>query len=466
MSEELCAAWNNYGLYFLQQHDWKQAGEAFAIAVACDPHCAPAQYNLGIALEQQAQLDQAVACYRQAVQLHPDYPEAWHNLGTSLSKQEHYEEAAHAFRQAIRCSPNYAKAHCGLGYALFELGRFDEACGSFREAIRLGYAEPDAHINLALGLLTLGRLREGWPGYEQRWDYLGTQDLPQPVWDGSPLAGRTILLHAEQGLGDTIQFLRYIPLVKQQGGQVLLACQRELANLARSCAGIDAVVPMTGALPSFDVHAPLLSLPGIFGTSLESIPAEVPYLYANPEQVARWRQEFAEESRFKVGIVWQTRKKARCLRSAPLAAFAPLAGVPNMVLYSLQFGDGSEQVTTVDFPITDLGNRSAPLDNLAAILVNLDLLISVDTAPVHLAGALGVPVWLALPHPPDWRWFLDRADSPWYPTFRLFRQRRTGDWSGVFASMADALRAYREKGIISSLKPGRPCQDEKAAEAC
>jgi hypothetical protein len=336
---------------------------------------------------------------------------------------------------------------------MLEQGRFEEACRSFQQAIRLGYAEPDAGLNLALALLTLGRLPEGWPWYESRWQHWGARHLPQPFWDGSPLDRRTILLHGEQGLGDTIQFLRFAPLVKERGGTVVLVCQPALVGIASSCAGIDTVVPMDAALPAFDVQAPLMSLPRIFGTRLETIPAKVPYLHAEPARVDHWRKELSHPARFKVGMVWKgSHVKAGRLRSAPLAAFAPLARVPGVALYSLQTGEGSERLACVDFPITDLGSRSVPLDNLAAILRNLDLLVSVDTAPAHLAGALGVPVWLALRSPPDWRWFLDRSDSPWYPATTLFRQQRTGDWTSVFETMADALQRL----VTQSLAPGGP----------
>src|SRR5581483_1895485 len=269
-----------------------------------------------------------------------------------------------------------------------------------------------------------------------------------PRWDGSPLAGQTILLHAEQGLGDAIQFLRYAPLVKQRGGTVLVLCPPTLVALAATCSGVDAV--SAGGQISFDAHASLMSLPAILGTTLSTIPATIPYLTPDPGLVAFWRNELARETRLKVGMIWQGNARAwnadyresDRLRSAPLSAFAALAQVPGVALFSLQFGEGSEQVATASFPITDWGKRSAPLDNLAAMLVNLDLLVTVDTGPGHLAGALGVPTWIALSRHCCWRWLLNRSDSLWYPRHRLFRQKQAGAWGPVFEEMASELHAW------------------------
>jgi hypothetical protein len=248
-------------------------------------------------------------------------------------------------------------------------------------------------------------------------------------------------VQAEQGLGDSIQFLRYARLVKQMGGTVILGCSPALVALASSCAGIDRVVSWGQNIDAFDSYVALMSLPHLLGTSsLSTIPASSPYLQADPACAHQWRSRLAGDQKLKVGLVWQgyIGNTADDRRSAPLSQFAPLARVPNVSLYSLQIGPGSEQLAVAEFPIINLA--PSPLSDLAAVLVSLDLLITVDTAPAHLAGALGVPVWIALPKLPDWRWLLDRSDSPWYPTARLFRQTEPGNWQPVFDQMAQALK--------------------------
>ena len=293
----------------------------------------------------------------------------------------------------------------------------------------------------------MGRFEQGWPGYEWRWKCKEFGSLPPfhpPLWDGSPLDGRTILVHAEQGLGDTLQFIRYAPLVHQRGGRVILVCQPPLIGLLTRSPGVERLVAQGEALPDYDVHVPLMSLPGLLGTTLESVPADVPYLDAEPQLVEAWRHRLGSYPGFKVGIVWQGNPKFRLdrRRSIPLAQFAPLARVPGVHLFSLQKGPGAEQLAAVTdrFPVTDLGRRLDDFMDTAAVLKNLDLVISVDTAIAHLAGALGIPVWVALPFVPDWRWLMDREDSPWYPTMRLFRQARPGQWEDVFQRIAEALQ--------------------------
>ena len=296
-----------------------------------------------------------------------------------------------------------------------------------------------------------GRLDRGWPGYEWRWRERGTEPprFNAPPWDGSPPEGRTILLYAEQGLGDTIHFVRYAPIVQRLGGRVAVVCQRILVPLLSRCRGIDRLVPEGDPYPGLDAHAALMSLPMILKTTLADIPADVPYLEAEPERVGRWRHELEGFSEFKIGIVWQGNPQFGMdqLRSIPLPAFAPIAGVPGVRLFALQKGPGSEQ-------LRDMGDRLGAIDltarmdpsagtfvEEAAALMSLDLLVTSDTAMAHLAGALGRPVWVALPFSADWRWMLDREDSPWYPTMRLFRQPAWGDWNSVFERIAAELPA-------------------------
>jgi hypothetical protein len=272
--------------------------------------------------------------------------------------------------------------------------------------------------------------------------------MPPPSWDGSALDGKTILVQAEQGAGDTFQFVRYAGIVKAKGGRVVLQCQPALAPLLASCPAVKQVVARGVPLPGCDLTAPLLSLPWLCRTTLETIPSEVPYLAMDPARVDSWRARLAAYPGVKVGICWQGNPKFKRdrLRSVPLASFAPLAAVAGVCLVVLQRGTGLEQIAQQkgNVNIVDLPGRSEDLAeswlDTAALIQALDLVISVDTAVVHLAGALGAPVWVALPSMPDWRWLLDRDDSPWYPTVRLFRQRKPGDWPEVFQRIAAALQ--------------------------
>jgi Tfp pilus assembly protein PilF len=444
-------AYNNLGLVLVQQDKFDEAATSYRQACRLKPSDPEVHNNLGIALAKQDQLDEAAACFRQAAVLKPGYPDAHNNLGSILDKQDKFDEAEVSYRQALGLKPDYPEAHNNLGLVLWKQGKFDEAMASYEQALHHQPDCPEAHWNRALVWLTRGHLEQGWPGYQWRWKIKDFGPLPPfqaPLWDGSPLDGRTILVHAEQGLGDTLQFLRYLPLVHQRGGRVIFLCQPPLTRLLRRTPGIERLLAHGDPVPAFDVHVPLLSLPGLFGTTLESVPADVPYLEAEPQLVEAWRHRLGSYPGFKVGIAWQGNPKFRLdrFRSIPLAQFAPLADVPGVHLLSLQKGIGREQLAAPErhFPVTDLGGQldeatGAFLDT-AAVMKNLDLVITSDTSMAHLAGALGLPVWVALHDVPDWRWLLDREDCPWYSTMRLFRQTRPRQWEDVFHRMALALR--------------------------
>jgi hypothetical protein len=431
----------------LAQGQPDEAAASYRQALRLQPDYAEAHNNLGVALKRQARLDEAAACFRRALRHKPD-AEVLNNLGDTLREQGKPAKAVASLRQAVRLQPNHATARNNLGVALEKQGRLEEALACYQKAL---YLQPDyaqAHLNRSLLWLMAGRYEQGWPEYEWRWRLPGYALSPcaLPRWDGSPLGGRTILLRAEQGLGDTLQFVRYAALLKRQGATVLLECQGPLRTLLAGCPGIDRLVAR-GESPPADVQAPLLSLPALLGTTLASVPAPVPYLYADPGLVAHWAEQLRVMRGFKIGIAWQGSKAYLDDRgrSIPLAEFAPLAQERGVRLISLQKGLGAEQLRQVagQFPVLDLGSRldeaGAFLDTAAA-LKSLDLVVACDTALGHLAGALAVPVWLALPYVPDWRWLLRRDDSPWYPTVRLFRQHRLGDWQGVFERMAAEVR--------------------------
>jgi tetratricopeptide (TPR) repeat protein len=446
---------SNLGLAYQSLGKPDEAAACYRQAIALKPNFSEAHFNLGNVLQEQGKLDDAIACYRRAIALKPESPEAHNNLGHALQEQGHLEEAIACYRQAIALKPDHVEALNNLGLSLQEQGRREEASTCYDQALKLNPQLANAHLNRSFLLLSTGNFAEGWKEYEWRWQCkpLTPPSFPQPRWDGSDLKGKTILLYAEQGLGDTLQFVRYAPLVKKRGGTVLLGCQKALARLLESAKGIDRLVPFGSGMPAFDVYIPLISLPGLFGTTADNVPGEVPYLSANAGLVDHWRKQFESIKAFKVGIAWQgnSQYKGDRQRSIPLAQFTPLAWLDGVRLISLQKVAGVEQIAPLAdrLPILDLGDRldeaSGPFMDTAAVMKNLDLIITSDTAVAHLAGALGVPTWVALPAVPDWRWLLDREDSPWYPTMRLFRQKERGNWEEVFQRIARELKALVAK---------------------
>jgi tetratricopeptide (TPR) repeat protein len=414
-------------------------------ALELKPDYAEAFNNLGVVLNSQGKLDDAIACYLRALELKPEYAPAQNNLGNAWKDRGKLDEAVACYRRALHLEPDFADAHNNLGDALRDQGKLDEAVACYRRALELEPDHAEAHLNQSFLSLLTGDFQRGWPEYEWRWRtrQCPRRDFSQPVWDGRPLEGRTILLHSGQGLGDAIQFVRYAAPVKQRGGAVIVECQSPLLSLLRTCAGIDRLVGPGDDLPAFDVQAPLESLPGIFHTSPRDIPATIPYLFAGPGLIQRWRQELGGIAGLKVGIAWQGNPKYPNDRdrSIPLGCFEPLARCSGVRLLSLQKGAGVEQLQHLAerFPVTELGSRLEDFTDTAALMMSLDLVVTSDTAIAHLAGALGVPVWVALSFVPDWRWLLDRDDSPWYPTMQLFRQDKRGDWQGVFQRIEAAL---------------------------
>lgn len=440
-------AYSNLGNAYRGLGKPSEARACYEQALALNPDLPQTHNNLGIALFQLNKLDEALACYRAALRLRPDSAEAYFNLGKVFLMQGNWDDATEAFQSAAERQPNLAKAYANLGYVRCEQGKPEEAETLFEQALRLKPDDANAHWSRALSLLVLGKFEQGWQEYEWRWQLNGwsLDKFPQPVWDGSSLAGRTILLNGEQGFGDTIQFVRYATIVKQYGGTVILGCHKPLLPLLASCPGIDGLVTNGSSLPAYDVQAPLLSLPRILKTSLRTVPAKTPYLFPDAQLQKKWQRKVSRYPGFKIGIVWQGNPQHHNdkQRSIPLVHFAPLARTPGVCLISLQKGPGTEQLRAAAdrFPVIDMGSRfrSSSFADAAAVVKNLDLVISVDSAIAHLAGALAIPIWVLLPHVPDWRWLLECEDSPWYPTMRLFRQTEPGDWKAVFDRVAHAL---------------------------
>jgi tetratricopeptide (TPR) repeat protein len=438
--------YNNLGIALYQRHKYDEAIDCYRRALQIDPRSAEIHNNLGNVLREQGKLPEAIERFQEALRLKPAYPEAHSNLGAALRNLGRLEEALAATREALRLQPDYAEAHCNLANIYRDRGEHDAASKHYDEAVRIRPPYASAHFNRSMLWLLQGDFARGWPEYEWRWQHPGMlrRSFAPPQWTGVPLEGRTILLHAEQGHGDTLQFIRYAQLVKEQGGRVIVECHPLLVDLLRYTPGVDEVVAVGEALPSFDCHCPLLTLPKVFQTAFDTIPASVPYVYPAPERVAQWRGEIAGGTGLKVGIVWEGRIDNFTLRARtiPLEFFTRLAGRAGISCYSLQTSDARNELSA-DGSIVDLGSRLSDFHDTAAVIQNLDLVITSDTAVAHLAGALGAPTWVALPFAPDWRWLLDRDDSPWYPSMRLFRQPRPGDWESVFARITTALQSLR-----------------------
>jgi hypothetical protein len=415
-------------------------------AIGINPDYADAYYNRGNALRELNQFDAAVASFNDAIDLKPDFPDAYYNRGNVLQDLREWGAAVESFDKAISLKPDFAQAFCNRGIALQDLNQLDSAVTSFDKAIILNSDLADAYWNKSLSLLRSGIFMKGWELYEWRWSIKKTlefkRNFPQPLWLGEePLSGKTILLHAEQGLGDTIQFCRYAKLVSEMGAKVVLEVQKPLVQLLKDLSGVSSLIAKGDSLPEFDFHCPLLSLPLAFKTDLKSMPHADSYLAAEPQRVTHWRERLKGD-KFKIGIGWQGSRgtKIDVGRSFDLMQFDKIARLHNVQLISLQKGYGAEQLKNLPqgMEVMDLGDEldadGAFLDT-AAVMMNLDLVITSDTALTHLGGALGVKTWVALKYVPDWRWMLDRADSPWYPSVTLYRQQRVDDWTSVFDQM-------------------------------
>lgn len=443
---------NNLGNVLVALHRPREACALFRRATKLKPDFAEAHNNLGNALQKLGHWEEAVTAYRQVLATRPRYPEAHCNLGSALRKQGRLREAEACFRRALELKPEYATALSNLALVLHEQARYEQALLYYDKALALDPDHAEAHANRAVLLLLLGRFAEGWKEYEWRWKVHGfttsARDLGRPLWDGSELNGETILLHAEQGLGSAIQFVRYVSTVAKRGGQVLLECPRPLFGLFSPLtegapAPVRRLIVKGEPLPEFDLHAPLMSLPRLVGTTLDTIPRTVPYLTADPTAAAAWRERMGPGERPWIGVVWagNPRHSNDRNRSMPASCLDPLVHGATGSFFSLQVGATAEDGQAL--LIHDLGAEIGDFSDTAAIIANLDLVISVDTAVAHLAGAMGRPTWMVLPHVPEWRWLLDREDTPWYPTMRLFRQRAPGDWR----ELMDRVMTEMAKGL-------------------
>jgi tetratricopeptide (TPR) repeat protein len=480
-------AYNNLGTALRELGHLKEAVVQHQRALALAPNYAEAQFNLGIVLADQGEFPAAADCYLKAIAIQPAYAAAHLNLGVVLENQGKMSEAEESYRRALTLVPIYVKAHGRLGNILMMQDRLDEAESCFRRALALRPEDTEVYVSIGNILarkcmhrdalesyqqaitrkpdhatarfnastinLSLGNFAEGWPDYEWRWhmkNMEGARCPAMPLWDGRDLHGKSILLTCEQGLGDSLQFVRYAPMVKEKGGQVFLLCPLTLRRLFKNVQGIDQIYVEGDPAPTCDYRAPLLSLPLLLKTRLDTIPTGVPYLFAPEDRAAAWADRLSRYAGLKVGLVWAGDPRASNIlassvdrrRSIQLEQFAPLAKIPGPIhFFSLQKGTAAAQakMPPPGLTLTDFMGEVRDFADTAAFVVNLDLVISVDTAVVHMAGALAKPIWVLSRFDGCWRWLLGCEDSPWYPTLRLFRQPAAGDWQSVVEKVGAAL---------------------------
>ncbi len=441
---------SNLGAAYLQSSRRKEGIRCYERVLQLQPEHAEAMVSLADALLESGSATEAESWYRQALLCQPT-AQACVKLAHILEQRLEFTEAEQLLRRALKLQPDASAAFNSLGNVLLATGRAEEAVLAYDQAIQFGGADPVVSYNRGQARLLLGDFAEGWDGYECRWLWKSSPHqrppFAQPAWTGDDLNGRTLLVYHEQGRGDIIQFARYVRLLADRGARVLFAEPAELKSLLGDLGGACQVLEPGQPLPPFDVHAALMSLPRLCGTRRENIPASVPYLPLPP--VERFPLPPATPGRVRVGLVWagaasNPRDK---LRSIPLQTFLPLLENADCDFFSLQAGPRAADLAALpsEIPVTDIGSRVRDFADTAAVMGQVDLIISVDTSTLHLAGALARPVWGLLPYAPDWRWLLEREDTPWYPTMRLFRQPTPGDWESVVARLAKALqdRSFR-----------------------
>jgi tetratricopeptide (TPR) repeat protein len=446
-AEALC----NRGLTLHELKRFEEALASYERALIARPDYAEALSNRGMTLRELNRLEDAVESYDRALALRPEFAKALSNRGNALHELNRFEEALASFDRALRIDPEYAEAFSNRGVTLHSLIRFQEALSNFDRALKFRPDHADTHYNEALCRLLIGDFDRGWEKSEWRWETGHTSDkkrnFVQPLWLGSSdIAGKTVLLHGEQGFGDMIQFSRYVPLVAERAGRVILEISEPLRELMGTLSGAAQIISKGDPLPHFDLHCPLLSLPLAFTTGLKTIPSALPYLRASPQALLRWDARLGLRRCPRIGLVWSgrpTHKNDRN-RSVKLRALLPLLDI-DAVFVSLQHDLRADDAATLKDQknIIHFGDELRDFSDTAALISNLDLVISVDTSVAHLAGALSKPVWVLLPFIPDWRWLLDRDDSPWYPTARLFRQGNNRVWDDAIVRVRDALRDFR-----------------------
>jgi tetratricopeptide (TPR) repeat protein len=443
-------ALNNRGLTLANLGRHAEALASWDRALAADPAHPEALHSRGNALFKAKRFAEALADYDRFLTLRPDDVDVLNNRGSSLAELGRLDEAIQSYQRALDVDPKLPEIHINKGHILADLHRFDEALAAYADAAAIGPKHAEARFCESLVRLRLGQFAAGWRDYEWRWRQASWgergRDFAQPLWLGEgPLAGKTILLHAEQGFGDMLQFARYVPLVARLGARILLEVQPPLKPLLSHLEGASCVLARGETLPAFDLHCPLMSLPLAFGTEAGSIPGACPYIRAPADRVSAWQARLGTKRCLRVGIAWagSAVHEHDRTRSMALEQFASLLSVPGIEFVSIQKDMSAADAAALrrHGNVRPIGSELGDFADTAAVISLLDLVIAVDTSVVHLAGALGRPVWVLVPFSPDFRWLLEREDSPWYPSARLFRQPRYGDWQRVLARVKTELES-------------------------
>jgi len=444
----------NLGVAHKDLDRYSEAVRFFKTVVAAQPENIKALNNLGITYHEINQMEAALEAFRRAIAVSPEFAEAYSNMGNVLLDEERFEEAVDAYAQAIAADPTFARAYYNLGCAYQTRNEHGKAVSMFEKAIAINHDFVEAHWNMSHSLLLQGGLQEGFNEYLWRWRRKETTQfhVGKPEWNGEPAIDKTLLVITEQGLGDSIQFIRYLPQVKKNVGKMYVACEPSLTHLFDKVPGIDAILEkksLHNIAKVVDYFVPLLNLPTILGTTLQTIPNNIPYLRADQDRVEQYADISAPfKNKTKIGFVWQgspTHKNDK-KRSCSIDMFASLFEIEGTAFFSLQKQDKKIED---NYPVINLAPHLSSFADTAALIDHLDLVISVDTSVAHLAGAMGKPTWLLLPYTPDWRWLLGQEDSPWYPTMRLFRQKERGDWEEVFSQVHTNLLAFTKRNSLS-----------------
>lgn len=436
------------GVIMQQSGNSQGAVELINKAISIKTNFPQAHVSLGNVLKALGQVEKAVECYNVALAIDPGYVEGHYNLGNTFQDQGHLEDAVSSYQKALTIKPDYVDALHNLGNSLKELGRVEAATACCLKAISINPDYVEAFCSLGIVQLLVGDFQSGWGNYAYRWksDRLSPyrRAYKEPIWDGRDFAGKTLFLYPEQGLGDFIQFSRYAALARAKGGRVMVEVPAELASLFSTIDGADVITHPGQPPEKFDFHAPLLDMPRLLGTTLQTIPASQSYIKAPSQLIDQWKNRLAPYEGLRVGLVWGGRPdhKNDKNRSIDPQQFKPLLDLTGINFFSLQVGRDGQSSATFGDDVVDLASHLTTFAQTAAVMTSLDVIISIDSSPVHLAAALGRATWTLLPFMPDWRWMLDRRDSPWYPTMRLFRQQKRGDWQAVIKCVHEALVNY------------------------
>jgi tetratricopeptide (TPR) repeat protein len=496
-------AYFNLGLIYLQTKQYHEAIDVFRSTLALKPDYPKAARHLGdayMAIDRKGSaktvyeqalksepndydtltvlakiyasedfFDKAIALYQKALMLQPPTASLLFDLADTYNLNNQSEEATELYQKILVSAPNNVKALHGMGYSLKKLNRIDEAVTYYKRILEINPSHIEARFGLGIAFLTAGNKHpenwpQGWAGYEERWNRQERQPVrryKQPMWKGSNLTGKTLLIWSEQGLGDTFEFVRYAQVAKQNGAQkVIVATQDAAYNIIKLCPYIDQVIRFDEQPPAYDYHIPMLSMPHYTKTQFDTVPHEIPYLYADTSLIEEWKEILSDDPNFKIGICWQGNPNYTTQNSRATAAtkfmtvsdFLPLMDIPGVSVYSLQKTTGTDQLDHITEDVSlitfegDFDTSKGRFMDTAAVIKNMDLVITIDTSICHLAAGLGVPTWNLLPLTPDWRWMLDCDNTPWYPNMRLFRQSNRGNWTEVMDAVVTELKAHLNDG--------------------